>query len=267
MKYILLLYQSSDQAKTELLTEHACQTPWGYEIEHGQSVFAYQQRADIPGMCNVERRVCIDGKITGSFTQQHCEESFTSNGASASYQQAVQYEKKTVTSYNTFVPDEFIQPPKESANAGGEFRTDGKPLPEDDPKLIPGEGNNPLVAEDPEVSQNPNIRSYCQTPRGEKVNPGQFVKAYRHQNGFTDIPCKVQLRLCVDGELEGTYYHPTCTPWNTAYEDFLNGYMDGEQPSPQRLLKMLEAPLVPDPEYGNNLNNVLIDQILKLLRE
>lgn len=45
-------------------------------------------------------------------------------------------------------------------------------------------------------------RNYCETPWGERVRSGQFVKAYRFKNGFSDIPCQVQLRLCVDGELE-----------------------------------------------------------------
>jgi hypothetical protein len=58
------------------------------------------------------------------------------------------------------------------------------------------------------------------------VQAGQFVKAYRFKNGFTDIPCKVQLRLCVNGELEGNYNEATCQPWETSYEDFLNGYMN-----------------------------------------
>ena len=76
VKYILLLYQSSDQARNKLLAEATCMTPRGYPIDHGQSVLAYQQRADIPGVCKVERRVCLDGKLAGSFIQQHCEEQF-----------------------------------------------------------------------------------------------------------------------------------------------------------------------------------------------
>lgn len=75
------------------------------------------------------------------------------------------------------------------------------------------------------------------------------MKAYRFRNGFSDIPCQVQIRLCADGELEGTYQYASCQPWDTSYEDFLNGYMNAEQPSPQRLLKMLEQDFTPDPEY------------------
>ncbi len=77
----------------------------------------------------------------------------------------------------------------------------------------------------------------------------------------------MQLRLCVDGELEGSYDEATCQPWETSYEDFLHGYMNSEEPSPQRLLKMLKTEFEPDPEYGNNLSPELIDQLLNILRE
>ena len=71
----------------------------------------------------------------------------------------------------------------------------------------------------------------------------------------------------MDGELEGAYYYPSCQPWETSYEDFLNGYMDWEEPSPQRLLKMLKTDFNPDPEYWNNLSPQIIDKVLKILRE
>jgi hypothetical protein len=45
------------------------------------------------------------------------------------------------------------------------------------------------------------------------------------------------------------YQFSHCDSWETSYEDFLYGYMDNEQPSPQRLLKMLQTDLQPDPEY------------------
>jgi hypothetical protein len=47
----------------------------------------------------------------------------------------------------------------------------------------------------------------------------------------------------------------------------LYGYMDNEQPSPQRLLKMLQTDLQPDPEYWNNLSSELIDKMLRILRD
>jgi hypothetical protein len=43
--------------------------------------------------------------------------------------------------------------------------------------------------------------------------------------------------------------------------------MDNEQPSPQRLLRMLQTDFHPNPEYGGNLSSQLIDQMLEILRE
>jgi len=44
-------------------------------MEHGASVLAYQQRADAPNICNIQRRSCWNGKLSGSFTQRSCDES------------------------------------------------------------------------------------------------------------------------------------------------------------------------------------------------
>lgn len=44
-------------------------------MEHGASVLAYQQRTDAPNICNIQRRSCWNGKLSGSFTQRSCDES------------------------------------------------------------------------------------------------------------------------------------------------------------------------------------------------
>lgn len=44
-------------------------------MEHGASVLTYQQRADAPNICNIQRRSCWNGKLSGSFTQRSCDES------------------------------------------------------------------------------------------------------------------------------------------------------------------------------------------------
>ncbi|MDR0607186.1 MAG: hypothetical protein LBG52_02275 [Candidatus Peribacteria bacterium] len=49
-----------------------CTTPWGYQLAHGESVLAYQQDVNTPDTCKIERRICFDGKFSGSFGQQSC---------------------------------------------------------------------------------------------------------------------------------------------------------------------------------------------------
>ena len=41
----------------------------------------------------------------------------------------------------------------------------------------------------------------------------------------------------------------------------MHGYLNGDEPSPQRLLKMLDTEYTPDPEYGNTLDPVTADQM------
>ncbi len=256
VRYVVLLYGMEDQVKEKIFEEKSCLTPWGYEIDHGASVLAYEQRADAPHICNLQRRTCKNGKLSGSFTQSSCDESLNGNIKNLPYH-----------TYNTQDLGEFIQPSKNPINENADFNLEGKINDPQSPILIAWTPNDETSDEANEVPQQQNPRKYCQAPRGEKVQAGQFVKAYRFKNGFTDIPCKVQLRLCVDGELEGSYDEATCQPWETSYEDFLHGYMNSEEPSPQRLLKMLKTEFEPDPEYGNNLSPELIDQLLNILRE
>lgn len=52
----------------------SCTAPWGQVIENGKSVLAYQQRTDDNTICNVQRRLCNDGKLAGSYTQRSCKE-------------------------------------------------------------------------------------------------------------------------------------------------------------------------------------------------
>lgn len=116
------------------------------------------------------------------------------------------------------------------------------------------------------MNLSPQGKRFCETPRGERVRSGHFVKAYRFRNGFSDIPCQVQLRLCVEGNLEGTYQMPSCKPRMTSWEDFRDGYLDGEEPSIPRLMKMLEKEFVDNAEMSR-LQQEVADQMRQYLRD
>lgn len=79
MKYVVAMYGLNPETQAQALEEKACLTPWDYEIEHGDSVFAYQQRADAPHVCKIQRRTCQNGKLSGNFTQASCDESLKGN--------------------------------------------------------------------------------------------------------------------------------------------------------------------------------------------
>ena len=259
VRYVVLLYGMEDEVKEKIFEEKSCMTPWGYEIEHWASVLAYEQRSDAPNICNLQRRTCKNGKLSGKFTQASCDENLKGNIKHLSH--IMTNTEKAITT------DEFIQPSKSPKNENADFNLHGQLAPNDKPHIISWPLTWSFSQEANEVPLQQNPRKFCEAPRWEKVQAGHFVKAYRFQNGFTDVPCKVQLRLCVNGKLEGTYQYPSCQPWETSYEDFLNGYMDWEEPSPQRLLKMLKTDFNPDPEYWNNLSPEIIDKVLKILRE
>ena len=146
-----------------------------------------------------------------------------------------------------------------------QFNLNGKRAPNPAPTTQALAPNQPTKDDVRDVPLSPDGKKYCTAPWWEKVKSGQFVKAYRFRNGFSDIPCQVQLRLCVDGELEWTYQNPTCQPWETSYEDFLDGYMNQDQPSPRRLLRMLQTEFIPQPEYGNTLTQPVALEMKKVL--
>ncbi|MDR2540221.1 MAG: hypothetical protein LBD11_00100 [Candidatus Peribacteria bacterium] len=196
-----------------------CDTPWSYQLLHGESVLAYKQDLNTPDTCKIQRRVCFDGKLSGSFGQQAC-------AVNTKYS----YFQEQFVSYNTPQKPALIQPTPTPGNTA-ENVSSGKaqsgideilniPNP---PETIQKGSKDPLTPPAKEVEQTSRPYPDCIAPRGETVKHGQFVKAYKHKNGFTDAPCEVQLRTCTVGTLEGTYQQLYCRSWETSYIDRLEG--------------------------------------------
>lgn len=74
VRYVVAMYGLEPQIKKKALDGMSCKTPWGYEIEDGDSVLAYEQRADATFVCNIQRRTCQNGKLSGKFVQKSCDE-------------------------------------------------------------------------------------------------------------------------------------------------------------------------------------------------
>lgn len=73
-RYVVAMYGLNTDQKNQIFEYQSCLSPRGYEMEHGASVLAYQQRSDTPNICNIQRRSCFNGKLSGTFTQRSCDE-------------------------------------------------------------------------------------------------------------------------------------------------------------------------------------------------
>jgi hypothetical protein len=242
-----------------------CATPRGYTLDHGVSVLAYKQDLNTPDTCKIERRFCFDGKLSGTFTQQSC-----------SVNTQYSYFQEQFVSYNTKQPSELIQPSKTPGNTLEALVNGNSNQGIEEILNRPNQGgstagipNDPLSAPDATVKQTERTYPDCKTPRGELVKHGQFVKAYKHKNGFNDAPCEVQLRTCVVGKLEGTYNQLSCRNWDTSYIDWLNNFPTRDAGYSQEKMKWIkqirESEVKYDKEYGNTLNSATLDKIMKIL--
>jgi hypothetical protein len=47
---------------------------------------------------------------------------------------------------------------------------------------------------------------------------GQFVRAYKAKQWYFNRPCEVEIRMCIDGELKGTFKNKSCAYTGMSYE-------------------------------------------------
>lgn len=186
-----------------------CITPWNEEVKNKDFVLAYEQRKDVNTICNIQKRVCMSGTLEGTFTQRSCRDDVVYD-----------YHKAEVVSYNQKVLNDYIQP-SPAVNAWAEFDNQWQINTTEQPTNNRWTTNNPVTTQ-PEVIQTPlPTQKSCTAPRGQKIKNGQFVKAYKTPRGFIDLPCDVQIRACVNGNLKGTFTYSKCTFNNTTYTDYL----------------------------------------------
>jgi len=102
-----------------------------------------------------------------------------------------------------------------------------------------GPSQNTDISTSTTVEQTSQMKQNCTTPRGTKVNHGQFVKAYKSSIGLLDVPCETQLRLCVNGILKGNFTNASCTFQNITYNDYIAGNTNFTKPTPQDMIGTL----------------------------
>ena len=187
-----------------------CITPWNETVKDKDFILAYEQRKDVGTICNIEKRICTNGVLWGTFTQRSCKDDIVYT-----------YRKAEVISYNQKILNENIQP-SAPVNEWAQFDTEGKIDTTEIPTTTRWTSNSPTTTQT-EVTQNPlSNKANCMTPRRQEIEHGQFVKAYKAPRGFIDLPCEVELRACINGNLKGSFTYSKCTFNNTTYSDYLN---------------------------------------------
>lgn len=221
-------------------TKQNCTLPRWWSIQHGESVLAYQQRSDDPATCNIQRRVCNDGTLNGNYQQSSCKELL---GFNTEKQEVVAYNVPTDT--NSYVQPTSINNSNTTANnrnmtvnrfnpsvpvssAGGGWSYAGS---------TSINNNNPTIIS----TSSSTVRdgTVCTTPRGEQVRNGQFVKAYKVDKWFSNLPCEVELRYCVQKNLEWSFQYESCQHYDIAVEDYLVWHYDPNVPSAMQLAEIL----------------------------
>lgn len=222
-----------------------CSIPRWWSIRHGESVLAYQQRSDDPATCNVQRRVCNDGILNGSYTQSSCKELLWFNT-----------QKQEVVTYNVPSSNPYIQPtqPNTINDSSSSFTST---IPPTTPlwggsyawwSIRPK--TNPITTS----TSSSTVRdgTVCTTPRGEEVRNGQFVKAYKIDKWFSNLPCEVELRYCVQTNLEWSFQYESCQHYDIAVEDYMIGHYDPNTPSAMQLAEILHQSADIEPSSWEN---------------
>lgn len=249
-----------------------CTSPRWYTIVHWDSVLAYQQIEDAPRICNIERRFCRDGKLSGKYTQQWC---YTNSNSYQNIQQwdiRYEYDVQPTTKWNNW---------SNSTNKQWWKRTnkwltiDVKPLwtwsfafdrPSQSFTNNLGPSDNVVV--DPEVEQTSRPTRDCITPWGEEVKHWQFIQAFKHANWFNDAPCQTQFRLCSMWNLMWTYTESSCKPRDTSFIDWINWSPTWETYSQEKLewvKKLIEYEQFYDRDYKRFTNSEALDKIMNIL--
>jgi hypothetical protein len=205
-----------------------CETPRWDKVKHTESILAYQQRSDVPDVCNIQRRTCNNGVLDWSFNQPSCNEnviytsSKSANITSEWSSNVVSYTRKTVVSHNDVPKGDLIQTPQYAKNEWAEFDTKWKLKNWEKEPITDWNNNDKYWDISDYASQEQKNISYrnCKTSWWEVVNHWQFVRAYELPFGFTNASCRVELRLCVDWELKWSFEYGDCEYLDVTYEEY-----------------------------------------------
>lgn len=147
-----------------------CRAPRGQLVENGKSVLAYQQRTDDNTICNIQRRLCTDGVLAGSYVQRSCKELYQGTAFTTSRWNTNDNYIDVGAASNTSPTNDLIQP-KPPTGTGRNFNTKGQLDNTSNPQSTWTNGVYGPIVSTPStpqvVKQTP---SQCITPRNTLVN-------------------------------------------------------------------------------------------------
>lgn len=199
-----------------------CTSPRWTTIPHGTSIKAYKHKiATMHGnICQSQIRTCNNGHLEGSYRHEEC--FYAINGLVRTADNIIEQHKGANNEEQSLINlSEYIKKkhttPREFTQPSITPNTTAPTLAEVKPHLMTN-GKKPSsrlkkdTLEQEKLKDNPNNRPYrsCRTPRGTRVEHGDFVYAYNSNKSSPHQQCISQVRSCINGELNGTFLYPSC---------------------------------------------------------
>jgi len=213
---------AKDDIKDNIKNEYKnCVTPWNTILKHWESIIAYEQRKDVPTICNAQKRICNDGNLNWTYLQWACSEEVEYT-----------YTKVKVISYNNKNPGVLVQNPGYAKNDWAEFDTHGKiNSSTQNPQTTWNNSIKDGAIKDPDISLWNKWYYNCVSPWWDSIQHWQFVKAYKTPIWFTDDLCQVELRLCLDWNLNWAFVNKSCEYMGVSSQDYREWNVDVTKPS------------------------------------
>ncbi|MCS6982802.1 MAG: hypothetical protein NZL83_01290 [Candidatus Absconditabacterales bacterium] len=210
--------RAGDQARA------VCTLPWSSEtIPDGSQIIAYKNRvADDSNVCEGEIRICRNGQLGGGFTFQQC--TYTIDGLNDG-REIIAGASSTRHNLFLYTKDEHVDP---TYRLGIRREEDDHTLYDERGRII--ERFDPRGrTRDPRIFLTGSLRyspDHASIQSGKQTQPCQFIESnglvhliphgeyiltYKNNMITSHETCEFEQRICVNGDLRGSFKHTSCT--------------------------------------------------------
>lgn len=204
-----ILDQTTLQHDHNTISTGSCMTPRWEEVKHWTFVYAYDRAiSDISTICHLEKRSCINWKLSWTFTQKSCNEWVSQKNSNSDAIQSTAWEENnrlwnqpTITDNNGILSPWWPIKPRSISSSIQDI---------DFIRYYNNQGSTPINKDD--TTQNYIEFASCVSPRWTPLQHGQKVTAYRTSQSTWNSLCDVETRTCRDGILWWSYMYQSCNP-------------------------------------------------------